>query len=107
MTDETVAVGNVFPRDRARLIDHGAVAWLRTNLFPNPASSALTIVCALFVAYVVVTLVNYAVIDAVWSAPDGAACRAHQDGACWASSVRSSTTSATAPIRSPSAGAST
>src|SRR5260370_22560125 len=29
-------------------------------------------------------LIAWATIDAVWSAPDGALCRAHQDGACWA-----------------------
>ncbi len=29
-------------------------------------------------------LVRWATVDAVWSAPDGALCREHQDGACWA-----------------------
>ena len=29
-------------------------------------------------------LVEWATVKAIWSAPDGALCRAHQDGACWA-----------------------
>ena len=29
-------------------------------------------------------LIAWATTQAVWSAPDGALCRAHQDGACWA-----------------------
>jgi general L-amino acid transport system permease protein len=38
---------------------------------------------ALFVWFVP-PLVEWATVKAVWSAPDGALCRAHQDGACWA-----------------------
>ena len=29
-------------------------------------------------------LIEWATVKAIWSAPDGALCRAHQDGACWA-----------------------
>ena len=62
----------------------GAVAWVRQNLFSSPASGLLTIASILFVFWITPDLVRYLLIDAVWSAPDGAACRAPGTGACWA-----------------------
>ncbi len=62
----------------------GAVGWARANLFSTPGSGVLTVVAVALIAWVAVSLVRYLVVDAVWSGTDGAPCRAHPDGACWA-----------------------
>ena len=62
----------------------GLALWLRQNLFPNALSSVLTLLCLAFVALVAGPLARFLFIDAVWSAPDGAACRVPGTGACWA-----------------------
>ena len=49
------------------------------------ASSAVTFVAARALPVADARpLIAWATTSAVWSAPDGALCRAHQDGACWA-----------------------
>jgi general L-amino acid transport system permease protein len=60
------------------------LAWAQANLFSSIGSSFVTIGCAALVAYLLPQLVAWATIHAVWSASAGAACRQHQDGACWA-----------------------
>ena len=62
----------------------GPLAWLRANLFSGWLSSALTLLTAALCLWLIPPLIAWATVDAVWSAPDGALCRAHQDGACWA-----------------------
>jgi general L-amino acid transport system permease protein len=62
----------------------GALAWLRANLFSSPANAAVTVALVALGLWLIPPLVAWATINAVWSAPDGAICRAHQDGACWA-----------------------
>ena len=54
------------------------------NLFSSIGSSLVTIGCIALVAYWLPQLVAWATTRAIWSATDGAACRQHQDGACWA-----------------------
>ncbi len=66
------------------LLTRGLPGWLRANLFSGPWSSLFTILMAIFLAWIVPGIVRYLFIDAVWSAPDGAACRAPGAGACWA-----------------------
>jgi general L-amino acid transport system permease protein len=61
----------------------GIAHWLRQNLFAGAWSAALTVACAIALAFALPALVRWAIVDAVWSAPDGAACRAAH-GACWA-----------------------
>ena len=63
---------------------HGPVAWARANLFGGVWSSLATLVFVTLLAWTLPGLVRYLFIDAVWSAPDGAACRAPETGACWA-----------------------
>jgi general L-amino acid transport system permease protein len=75
------ASGPILPPPLAR---RGAIGWLRANLFSSPSSSALTLLLAAFCLWTLPDLVAWATTRAVWSAPDGALCRAHQDGACWA-----------------------
>jgi general L-amino acid transport system permease protein len=67
------------PRER-----RGALGWLRANLFASPLSGALTLALLALCLWTLPPLIAWATTRAVWSAPDGALCRAHQDGACWA-----------------------
>jgi general L-amino acid transport system permease protein len=62
----------------------GVVGWLRANLFSSPGNTALTIVCILFIAWIVPPLLRFLLIDAVWSGSGREACLASPDGACWA-----------------------
>jgi general L-amino acid transport system permease protein len=68
----------------APILERGAAAWLRHNLFSSPASTILTIALAALALWLAPGLIAWASINAVWSAPDGTLCRSHQDGACWA-----------------------
>jgi len=65
----------------------GAVGWLRANLLSTPFNIALTILIALLLVWVIPALVNFLVVDAVWSGTDRDACREivqHREiGACW------------------------
>jgi general L-amino acid transport system permease protein len=62
----------------------GALAWMRANLFSSPANAAATLALVALALWLIPPLVAWATVDAVWRAPDGALCRAQQDGACWA-----------------------
>lgn len=62
----------------------GVTGWIRSNLFNGPLSSGLTILSIAFIAWITPGLVQWLLIDAIWSAPDGEACRAPGAGACWA-----------------------
>ncbi|HLW91154.1 MAG TPA: amino acid ABC transporter permease [Roseiarcus sp.] len=68
----------------APLLQRGALAWLRENLFSSLWSTVLTIGLIALSLWVLPPIIAWATVDAVWSAPDGALCRAQQDGACWA-----------------------
>ena len=72
------------PELSAPLLSRGALAWARANLFSSLASSLVTIGLVALALWFVPPLLAWATVNAVWSAPDGALCRAHQDGACWA-----------------------
>ena len=62
----------------------GPVAFLRQRLFSGPGATIFTILGVAFLAWVVPPLMRFLFVDAVWNAPDGAACRAPGAGACWA-----------------------
>ena len=66
------------------LLSSGALAWARVNLFSSPANSVATILILALILWLAPPLAEWATVNAVWSAPDGALCRTHQDGACWA-----------------------
>jgi general L-amino acid transport system permease protein len=76
LTPEPILPAPVFAR--------GALAWMRENLFSSLWSTLLTIALGGLALWLIPDLVAWATVNAVWSAPDGALCRAHQDGACWA-----------------------
>jgi general L-amino acid transport system permease protein len=60
------------------------VATLRKQLFGSWGSCLVTVACLGLIALAVPPLARFLVLDAVWVAPDGAACRAPGAGACWA-----------------------
>jgi len=60
----------------------GALARLRRGLFAGPGASAVTLVLAVVLAAAGWQLFDWGVADAVL-APDYAACKAAQHGACW------------------------
>ncbi len=66
------------------LLTSGPLAWMRANLFSSPANAATTLALAALALWLLPPLIGWATVEAVWSAPDGALCRAHPDGACWA-----------------------
>jgi general L-amino acid transport system permease protein len=72
------------PEEPPPMLSSGAWAWSRANLFSSMGSTLVTIGCAALVVYLLPQLVAWATTRAVWSASDGALCRQHQDGACWA-----------------------
>ncbi|MDE2365175.1 MAG: amino acid ABC transporter permease, partial [Hyphomicrobiales bacterium] len=65
-------------------LSQGPVAFVRQRLFSGPISAVVTLVGVLLVAWVIPPLVRFLFTDAVWSAPNGEACRAPGAGACWA-----------------------
>src|SRR5512144_462437 len=65
----------------------GAVAWLRVNLFSSVFNTVLTLLALGLLAMTIPSVIRWAVVDAVWSAANGQACRAAgggETGACWA-----------------------
>lgn len=57
--------------------------WARANLFSSWWSSALTLLGAITAYYVILAVVDWAIITAVFSGSDGSACRVPGTGACW------------------------
>lgn len=90
MTDETASFEPFYLRTRATPsqpppgMSHGVPAFVRGHLFANWRSAALTILVLAFLVWTLPALVRFLFLDAVWSAPNGAACRAPGTGACWA-----------------------
>jgi general L-amino acid transport system permease protein len=66
----------------------GAFGWMRANLLSSPANIVLTVLCVLFIAWLVPSMLRFFLIDAVWSGADRQACLASaanpEPGACWA-----------------------
>jgi general L-amino acid transport system permease protein len=62
----------------------GEAATLWQNLFGSKRSTILTLIALVLIALAAPPLARFLIIDAVWSAPDGALCRAPGTGACWA-----------------------
>ena len=60
-----------------------ALRWVRENLFAGFGNAFLTVLAALLLWHTLPPLLDWAVLDAVWSGGDPAACR-EADGACWA-----------------------
>jgi general L-amino acid transport system permease protein len=61
----------------------GLGASLRQRFFPTPVSGVAGILIAALVIYVTWLMIDWALIRAVWSAPDRELCNAPGAGACW------------------------
>lgn len=57
--------------------------WLRANLFGTPLSALLTILVCYALIRIVPAFIDWAFVNATWSAPNEQACAA-RGGACWA-----------------------
>jgi general L-amino acid transport system permease protein len=82
MTDIDVTQELPLPVERPRPVTSGPLDWLRANLFNSIPNTILTLIALYFLAIAIPPLVRWAFVDAVWSAPNGQACRGA--GACWA-----------------------
>ena len=72
---------------RAAPPSRGIIEWLRVNLFGGVFNTVLTLLALYLLALTIPPFVRWAFIDAVWSAPNGQACRGpggEEVGACWA-----------------------
>ncbi len=65
-------------------ISRGRLAEWRDNLFGDAKAGLVTFAVAALAFFALPPLWRFLVADAVWSAPDGAKCRAPGAGACWA-----------------------
>ena len=63
-----------------------ALRWMRANLFSSVGNAVITLVAVYVIARVVWAVIDWGLVEAVWTAPDGRACRAASGGAgaCWA-----------------------
>ncbi len=86
-TETSVAgVPEAVPRGMPKFV-RGPLAWLRANLFNSWLSTAITLLIAYLLVRGLWNLVEWGLVNAVWSVPDSQtqACRAlHGAGACWA-----------------------
>lgn len=62
----------------------GPILWMKKNLFGSPLNIVLTLIAAYLIYLIVPTIVNWAIIDAVFDAGSREECRAIDSGACWA-----------------------
>lgn len=90
MTDETISADPAYVRRTAfgegmppPASDYGFTATVRKNLFATWPSALMTLAALALILWVLPGLLRFLVFDAVWSAADGAPCRAPGAGACW------------------------
>jgi general L-amino acid transport system permease protein len=66
----------------------GAFGWLRANFFATPLDAVLSVLVLLLLAWIIPPVVEFMLLDAVWSGADREACLATPQrpevGACWA-----------------------
>ena len=82
MADVDVTQELPIPVERPRPVTAGAFAWLRANLFNSVSNTILTLAALYLLAVIIPPVIRWAVVDAIWHADSGRACRA--GGACWA-----------------------
>ncbi|WP_339833156.1 amino acid ABC transporter permease [uncultured Parvibaculum sp.] len=73
------AIDIIRPPQRSRSV----LAWLRRNLFSSIGNSVLTLVAIYLLWLTVPPLVNFAILDAVWTGETREACLGEGKGACW------------------------
>ena len=82
-----LAEGIRVPAERPRPPAHGVLEWLRVNLFSSVFNTILTLLALYLLATMIPPLIEWALLDAIWSAESGQACRGaggEEPGACWA-----------------------
>lgn len=90
MPRETLGEGPLFLRENGAVsraaprATQNLAAAIRENLFATWGSSLLTLAGLALIGLALPPLLRFLIFDAVWSAPDGALCRAPGAGACWA-----------------------
>ena len=66
----------------------GTLGWIRANLFPSVGSGVLTVSIAALLVWIALPLIDFLIVDAVWTGSDREACLATAErpvvGACWA-----------------------
>lgn len=62
----------------------GAVHWLKTNLFSSPANIFFTLLGMFLLYKIIPPAIEWAFIDATWSAEAASECKGEGKGACWA-----------------------
>src|SRR5215471_8830371 len=82
MTDIDIAQELPVPVERPPQSTRGVLDWLRVNLFGSVFNTILTLVAAYILAVSIPPVIRWGLVDAIWSAPNGQACRGA--GACWA-----------------------
>ncbi|MBI0169100.1 MULTISPECIES: amino acid ABC transporter permease [Bartonella] len=75
------------------VLERGVWHWLRQNLFSTPLNCVVSVTLVLAIVYFAIPLVNWLIINAVWSGSDRKACTTNTqggympdgwNGACWA-----------------------
>ncbi|GAB2187113.1 amino acid ABC transporter permease [Roseibium sp. LAB1] len=75
------------PRLPAPISTTGVIGWMRQNLFSSIGNTVLTVIGILIAYSLIAPLIQFALIDAVWSGENREACLAQDGGhagACWA-----------------------
>src|SRR5260370_18289346 len=66
----------------------GVLGWVRANLFPGVGSGVVTVLLSLLLVWIALPLIDFLIVDAVWTGSDRNACLATAErpvvGACWA-----------------------
>jgi general L-amino acid transport system permease protein len=62
----------------------GPIGWLRANLFGSIGDTILSIVSIVIALLILVPLIEWAFVNAVWTGDSRDACVPHLNGACWA-----------------------
>ena len=62
----------------------GVIGWVRANLLSDPWNAALTLAGLYLLALILIPVIKFTVINAVWNGNDRTACLAADTGACWA-----------------------
>ncbi len=87
MTEQVFVRQNITEPRRAPVRTTGVVGFARERLFNSPLNIAITVVGAVLVWLILVPVVKFMLIDAVWTGSDRNACLeanvGHVVGACW------------------------
>ena len=75
MADIDIAQELPVPVERPPQSTRGVLDWLRVNLFGSVLNTILTLVAAYILAVSIPPVIRWGLVDAIWSAPNGQACR--------------------------------